>query len=114
MTIHSSLDDDSSDLQNNNENYDFSDDTSVDMPSIFKSLSSYGLLPAQGHDIKQQRLELSKRNSLKDRICRSVCRPCSRNMGMRWAALCWNQCEKGGTAFDACITVLAALQSKKA
>ena len=40
-----------------------------------------------------------------DTLCRRVCRLCEMSLSKRHSALCWNQCDKSGRAYDACVTV---------
>ncbi|KAI0217739.1 hypothetical protein LSAT2_030530 [Lamellibrachia satsuma] len=49
-------------------------------------------------------------NTRDDRLCRRVCGTCTRHLSIRWSALCWTECEHGGTAFDACLVVLSTLR----
>lgn len=48
-----------------------------------------------------------------DRHCRMVCDPCSKHLPTRWAALCYRHCQRGGKAFDACVTVVAVLEGAR-
>ena len=45
-----------------------------------------------------------KRNSASLRICRSVCRYCSRVMSKRLSALCFGSCRNNGREFRFCLT----------
>ncbi|KAK2157302.1 hypothetical protein NP493_1882g00009 [Ridgeia piscesae] len=49
-------------------------------------------------------------NTRDDRLCRRVCETCTKHLSIRWSALCWSECEHGGTAFDACLVVLSTLR----
>ncbi len=58
-------------------------------------------------------LEKREKNAYEDRLCRMVCEPCIKLMSTRYSALCWIQCQRGGRAFDACITLLSAIDNSR-
>ena len=39
--------------------------------------------------------------------CNYVCEFCSNHVGLRWAGLCYLQCDKGGYAYSTCFTVFS-------
>lgn len=51
--------------------------------------------------VKRQQLH----NKEREKFCRTVCSYCRNVLIMRWAALCFVQCEQGGRAYDACLTI---------
>lgn len=44
-------------------------------------------------------------------VCRAVCNACRRFLRLSVAALCWTDCESGGTFFDACVTSISVYKS---
>lgn len=62
---------------------------------------------------KQSRAHAIKRAQIDDQTCDVVCETCASRMSKRWSALCSVQCRRrqGGSALDACLTLIAILTS---
>lgn len=77
-----------------------------------KEISSYNVL-RHSKSLKDVVEKLGKRSSQRkgiassetDGVCSNICQFCGRVLNKRWSALCLVECESGGNAYDACVTV---------
>ena len=56
---------------------------------------------------KQKRRKYGNmRSTQDDSLCRNVCTQCADWLMLQWSSLCWNHCDKGGLAFNACLIAI--------
>ena len=76
-----------------------------EVPNVQQEEDSGG---SRGRTSKRDRVRQTEQpfpDLSEDEACSLVCQFCRTVLSMRWAALCHVQCQSGGRAYDACVTV---------